>query len=167
MAAVRMLKLLSLALATALLSVGAWSVQSELKQLAFERNQYAQAQQSLQGARQLLPAVEEREQLMRSLKDLESQVTRLNFDPLHWSERRLRRSAGPASRVQAEQFLAELGRGGAGAIFITDVFDLATVSPDAGLFHPPEAGDKGLSLSASGSLHFRNSSAASPIRSVR
>lgn len=167
MAANRMFKLLSLAAATVLLSVGAWSVQTELRQLAVERSQHAQAQQSLQGARQLLPAVQEREQLMRALKDLEVQVDRVHFDPAHWSERRLRRSPGPATRVEASQFLAQLGHGTAASIFIADVFEIATLSSDAGLFHAPDAGDKGLSLGASGSLYFQTLFAASPAGGVR
>ena len=150
----RTLKLVSLALATALLSGGAWLAQRELRQLAFERRQFAQVQESLDSARRLLPEVEQRERLVRSLHELQVQVDRLGFDPAHWGERRLRRALGPATRVEATQFLTELGHSGAGSIFMAEVFDLATVSPEAGLFHPPETGDQGLTLSASGTLYF-------------
>lgn len=79
----------------------------------------------------------------------------MGFDPGQWGERRLRRPQGPATRAEAAQFLAELGRGGAGQVFVADLFDIATVSPGASLFHPPQPGDQGLTLGVSGTLHFQ------------
>lgn len=166
MNAARTFKLLLLAVATLFLSAGAWLAQSGLKQLAFERRQIAQEQQSLENARRLMPEVQRREQLMHSLRDLEAQVDRLGFDPAQWGERRLRRSPGPATRVEASQFLAELERNVTGSIFVADVFDLATVSEDAGLFLPPQVSDKGLTLSASGTLYFQTRVAAPPLRTL-
>ncbi len=158
----RTLKLVSLALATALLGGGAFMAHKGLKRLAFEQQQQAQLQQSLDNARRLIPEVQQREQLVRSIKDVAQQVDRLGFDPAQWGERKLRRSLGPATRVEAAQFLGELGRGGAGAIFVADMFDLATVSSEASLFHPPQPGDQGLMLGVSGTLHFQTVSALSP-----
>ena len=40
-------------------------------------------------------------------------------------------------------------------IFVADVFDIATVTPDAGLFHAPQPGDQGLTLGVTGTLHFQ------------
>ncbi|EER59388.1 hypothetical protein AcdelDRAFT_3039 [Acidovorax delafieldii 2AN] len=151
----RTLKLAALALATALLGGGAWLAQSGLKRLAWERQQFAQLQLELDNARRLLPEVQQREQLVRSLKDVAQQVERMGFDPSRWGERRLRRAQGPATRVEAAQFLGDLGRGGAGQIFVADVFDIATVSPEAGLFQPPLAGDQGLTFGVTGTLHFQ------------
>lgn len=158
----RTLKLVSLALATALLGGGAFLAHKGLKRLAFEQQQQAQLQQSLDNARRLIPEVQQREQLVRSIKDVAQQVDRLGFDPAQWGERKLRRALGPATRVEAAQFLGELGRGGAGAIFVADMFDLATVSSEASLFHPPQPGDQGLMLGVSGTLHFQTASALSP-----
>lgn len=158
----RTLKLVFLALATALLGGGAFMAHKGLKRLAFEQQQQAQLQQSLDNARRLIPEVQQREQLVRSIKDVAQQVGRLGFDPAQWGERKLRRSLGPATRVEAAQFLGELGRGGAGAIFVADMFDLATVSSEASLFHPPQPGDQGLMLGVSGTLHFQTVSALSP-----
>lgn len=162
MNATRTLKLVSLALATALLGGGAYMAHKGLKRLAFEQQQQAQLQQAVDNARRLIPEVQQREQLVRSIKDVAQQVERLGFDPAQWGERRLRRAQGPATRPEAAQFLGELGRGGAGAIFVADMFDLATVSPEASLFHPPQPGDQGLTLGVSGTLHFQTVSALAP-----
>ncbi len=164
MNATRTLKLVSLALATALLGGGAWLAHKGLKRLAFERQQYAQLQLSLDNARRLIPEVQQREQLVRSINDVARQVERMGFDPSQWGERRLRRSQGPATRAEAAQFLGELGRGGAGAIFVADLFDIATVSPEASLFLPPLPGDQGLTLGVSGTLHFQTVSVSQPLR---
>ena len=94
------------------------------------------------------------------------QVERMGFDPGQWGERRLRRPQGPATRAEAAQFLAELGRGGAGQVFVADLFDIATVSTDTGLFHSPQPGDKGLTLSVSGTLYFQTTASAPSARSV-
>lgn len=162
MNATRTFKLVTLALATALLGGGAWLAQGEFRKLAFERQQFAQLQQSLNSARNLMPEVEQRERLVRSLKDVAVQVDRLGFDPSRWGERKLRRPLGPASRVEAALFMGELGRGGAGSIFVADVFEIATASSDTGLFHAPLPGDKGLTLAASGTLYFQTVSVAQP-----
>ncbi|PJI97094.1 hypothetical protein CLU85_1862 [Acidovorax sp. 69] len=155
----RTLKLVSLALATALLGGGAWLAHSGLKRLAMERQQFAQLQLGLDNARRLMPEVQQREQLVRSIKDVAQQVERMGFDPSLWGERRLRRAQGPSTRAEAAQFLGELGRGGAGQIFVADVFDIGTVSPGASLFHPPLPGDQGLTLGVTGTLHFQAVSA--------
>lgn len=155
MTAARTLKLVPLALATALLAGGAWLAQSALKQLAFERQESAQMYQRLDNARRLMPEVEQRERLLKSLDNVQAQVTRLGFDPARWGERRLRRAQGPATRVEVSDFLAELARGGAGAIFVADNFELASVSDGAGLFQTPHLDDKGMTLSASGTLYFQ------------
>jgi len=162
--AARTLKLVPLALATALLAGGAWLAQSALRQLALERRESAQLQQRLDNARRLIPEVEQRERLVQSLQNVQAQVTRLGFDPAHWGERRLRRAQGPATRVEVSQFLAELERGGMGAIFVADEFDLATVSDGAGLFQTPALDDKGLKLGASGTLYFQTTSVAAPLQ---
>ena len=73
----RTLKLVSLALATALLGGGAWLAQGGLKQLARERQQFAQLQQELDNARRLLPEVQQREQLVRSIQNVSQQVGRM------------------------------------------------------------------------------------------
>lgn len=164
MNATRTFKLVSLALATVLLGGGAWLAQSELKKLAFERQQFAQLQQSLNSARNLMPEVEQRERLVRSLNDVAVQVDRLGFDPSRWGERKLRRPLGPITRVDAAQFMGELGRGGAGSIFVADVFEIATTAPDTGLFHSPQLGDKGLTLGVSGTLYFQTVSVAQPLK---
>jgi hypothetical protein len=162
--AARTLKLVSLALATALLAGGAWLVQGALKQLAFERADAAQLQQRLENARRLIPEVEQRERLVRSLDNVQAQVSRMGFDPARWGERRLRRPGGPATRVEASQFLSDLERSGAGAIFVADEFDLAAASPDAGLFQPPGLDDKGLTLAANGTLYFQTADVAAPLQ---
>ena len=84
----RTLKLVSLALATALLGGGAWLAQGGLKQLARERQQFAQLQQELDNARRLLPEVQQREQLVRLIQNVSHQVGRMGFDPSQWGERR-------------------------------------------------------------------------------
>lgn len=162
MNAARTLKLVPLVLATVLLASGAWLVQGALRQLAFERTDAAQLRQRLDSARQMMPEVERRERLVRSLRNVQAQVDRMGFDPARWGERRLRRPSGPATRVEASQFLAELERGGAGAVFVADEFDLAAVSADAGLFQPPGLDDKGLTLGVGGTLYFRTTDVAAP-----
>lgn len=151
----RTLKLVSLALATSLLGGGAWLAQSGLKQLAQERQQFAQLQQELDNARRLLPEVQQREQLVRSIQSVSQQIGRMGLDPAQWGERRMRRAQGPASRAEAAQFLGEIARGSGGQIFVAEVFDIATVTPDAGLFHSPQPGDQGLTLGVTGTLHFQ------------
>ena len=161
---IRTLKLVALALATALLAGGAWQAQSGLKRLALERQQSAQLRQSLDSARNLMPEVQQRERLARSLKDVAQRVDRLGFDPAHWGERKLRRPLGAATRVETAEFLGELGRGGQGAIFVADLFDIATASPETGLFQSPQLGDQGLTLGVSGTLYFQTVSVAQPPR---
>lgn len=162
----RTLKLVALALATALLAFGAWQAHSGLKRLAFERQQSAQLRQSLESARSLMPEVQSRERLVRSLKDVAQQVDRLGFDPAQWGERKLRRPLGPASRVDASAFLGELGRGGPGSIFVADLFDIATATPATGLFQQPQPGDQGLTLGVSGTQYFKTVSVAPPPRII-
>jgi len=162
LSAARTLKLVPVVLATCLLASGAWLVQGALKQLALERADAAQLRQRLDSARQMMPEVQRREQLVRSLQNVQSQVDRMGFDPARWGERRLRRPAGPATRVEASQFLADLDRGGDRTIFVADEFDLAVVSADAGLFQSPGLDDKGLTLGASGTLYFPATDAAAP-----
>lgn len=58
MNATRTLKLVLLALATALLGGGAWMAHKGLKQLAWERQQFAQLQLGLDNARRLIPEVQ-------------------------------------------------------------------------------------------------------------
>lgn len=163
MAAIRIFKLGSLAVATVLLGVGAWLAQGALKNLALERRQSAQVQQSLANVQQLMPEVARRERLVRSLQELEAQVDRFGFDPAQWGERRLRRAPEPISRADAAQFLAELDRTQGGAVFVAEVFDIATVSEQAGLFQPPEIGDEGLMLSAHGTLYFKTHGAVQTV----
>jgi hypothetical protein len=160
----RTLKLVALALATALLAGGAWQAQSGLKRLASERQQSAVLRQSLDSARSLMAEVQQRERLVRSLKEVAQEVDRLGFDPAGWGERKLRRPLGAASRVEASEFLGELGRGGAGSIFVADLFDIATASPETGLFQQPQPGDQGLTLGVSGTLYFQTASVAQPPR---
>ena len=100
----RTLKLVSLALATALLGGGAWLAQGGLKQLARERQQFAQLQQELDNARRLLPEVPHRAQLVRSIQNVSQHVWRLGFDPSQFGSRRLRRAPGPASRASSASF---------------------------------------------------------------
>ena len=162
----RTVKLGALALATAVLAGGAWMAQSGLKQLTFERQQAVQLRQSMDAARRLMPEVEQRERLLKSLEQVAKQVERLGFDPSQWGERKLRRNLSAATRVEASQFLGELGRGGAGAVFVADVFEIATASPETGLFQAPQPGDKGLTLGASGTLYFQTVSVAPPPRTT-
>ena len=68
--------------------------------------------------------------------------------------------------MEAAQFLGELGRGGAGSIFVADLFEVATLSPETGLFQMPQPGDKGLTLGASGTLYFQTVSVAPPPRTM-
>ena len=159
-----MFNLVALAFSTALLAGGAWQAQSGLKRLASERQQSALLRQSLESARILMPEVQQRERLARSLKDVAQEVDRLGFDPSHWSERKLRRPQGVASRVEVSAFLDELGRGGAGSIFVADLFDIATGSQETGLFQQPQPGDQGLTLGVSGTLYFQTMYEAQPPR---
>lgn len=154
----RTFKLLALTCATVLLGGGAWLAQRGLTQLAMERQQSAQLQAELDNARRLMPEVEKRERLVRSVQDMARQVDRMGFDPSQWRERRLRRLQGPATRLEATQFLGELGRGSERTWFVADVFDIATVTNNAGLFHAPQPGDMGLTFGISGTLHFHTAS---------
>lgn len=151
----RRLSLVALGLATALLGAGAWLAQSGLQRLALQRQQSAQWMQGMQQARALMPEVEQRERLARSISDLDSQARRLGVDPAHWASRRLRQPQGVVTRVAAADFLNELAQAGTGAIFVADAFDIAMQSAGAGLFHAPQTGDEGVTLGASGTLYFQ------------
>lgn len=160
MRANRTLKLVLLALATALLAGGAWLAQSGLKELAHERRHFTQLQRELHSAQRLLPEVQQREQLVKNIQKAVKQITSMGLDPEEWGERKLRRAQGVTSRVEAAQFLTELGRGGANQIFVAEVFDIATSTSDASLFHSPQVGDQGLTFGVAGSLYFKTSSVA-------
>lgn len=151
----RTFKLLALTCATILLGGGAWLAQRGLTQLALERQLSAQVRAELQNARSLLPEVERRERLVKAVQNMARQVDDMGLDPAQWQEHRLRRTQGPATRLEAVQFLGSLGQGSENALFVADIFDIATVTGDAGLFHSPQPGDLGLTLNVSGTLHFR------------
>ncbi len=157
---VRVIKLVALAGATVLVGAGAYMAQAGLTTLALERQQAAQVQARLEAARRLLPEVDKREALSRSVKEVTAKVNETGFDPAQWGERRIRRALGAVSRVDAAQFLSELRAGGRGALFVAESFELAAVSKDAGLFNSPDAGDQGLSLGVTGTLHFKTAAVA-------
>lgn len=157
----RLYKLVPLILATLLLAGGVWLAHDGLKQLAQARQQSLQIRQSLDNTRSLLPEVQQREQLLHAIQNFTAQVRQMGFDPAHWGERRLSRVQGAASRAEAAGFLAELGRGGDGQVFIADAFDIAVVTPDADLFLTPRPGDQGVSLNVAGTLHFQKLPTAS------
>lgn len=160
MNSVRVIKLVALAGATVLMGAGAYMAQGGVTTLALERQQSAQVSARLEAARRLLPEVDKREALSRSVKEVTAKVSETGFDPSQWGERRIRRAPGAVSRVDAVQFLAELRAGGRGALFVAESFDLAVVSKDAGLFNTPAVGDQGLSLGVAGTLHFKIAAAA-------
>lgn len=156
----RTFKFLLLTCATVLLGGGAWLAQRGLTQLGLERQQSAQVRAELQNARGLLPEVEKRERLMQAVQNMSRQVDNMGLDPAQWQEHRLRRPQGPATRLEAVQFLSTLRQGGENTVFVADIFDIATITGDAGLFHIPQPGDLGLTFSVSGTLHFRTASAS-------
>jgi hypothetical protein len=143
-----------------LLGGGAWLAQRGLTQLALERQQSAQVRAELQNARGLLPEVEKRERLVQAVQNMTRQVDSMGLDPAQWQEHRLRRTPAPATRLEAVEFLGTLKRNSENAVFVADIFEIATVTENAGLFHTPQSGDLGLTLSVSGTFHFRTASAS-------
>jgi hypothetical protein len=159
MPTVRLMNLLALAAATALLAVGAWVMQSGVRIWQLERGQAAAVQARLQGARALLPEIERREAMARQVTALSEQVARTGFDPAQWGERRIRRSLTSAPRVDVARFIDQLAHTSSGSLLVADYFELNTVSKGGGLFQVPAAGDEGLALGLTATQYFQSNRA--------
>ena len=150
----RTLGLLALGAATLLAGAAAWVARDGLQSLAFERRSAADTLARLTSARQLIPEVEKRELYARQATEAIAHARQIGFDPAAWAERRISRASGPLSRGDASELLRQIGAGGGRRLFIADSFELAAVSPGAGLFTPPDAADPGFNLAVNGTLYF-------------
>lgn len=154
MQAGRSFGLLALGAATLLAGAAAWVARDGLRSLALERRSAADTVARLVSARQLIPEVEKREQYGRQAGEAIAHARQLGFDPSAWAERRISRTSGPLSRGEASELLRQIGAGGGRRLFAADSFELATVSPGAGLFNAPEPADQGLIFAVNGTLYF-------------
>lgn len=150
----RIFKLAALGLATTLLAAGAWTARDGLQKLAQERRQVALMSAQLAAAQQLLPQVEKREQFAKLKARVQAQAGQAGFDPAQWGQRRIVRTSGALSRREVQEQLAQLSASGSGRLLAADSFELSVLSSEAGLFTPPAADDKGLSLAINGTLYF-------------
>jgi hypothetical protein len=156
MAPIRAWRLLALAVATGLLAVAAWDAHNSLVAMRTQQKLLAKAQQRMQAARAQLPEIERREVYAKQIEQVAQQVSRSEFTPERWSERRLRRPLQAVPRTDAAQFLDDLSRAGAHNVLVADYFELAAVSKGAGLFQPPTTGDEGISIGITATQYFRS-----------
>lgn len=155
----RTLRLVALAGATGLLAASAWFMQSEWQLWRAEQRRAAQVQQRWQSAQALLPELQRREEMARQVQALTEQVAGQHFDRTRWAERRIRRNPAAGSRVEVSRLIEALAAKGTASVLVADSFELSTVSPGAGLFHVPQAGDEGLNLGITATQYFQLTSA--------
>lgn len=151
----RLVQLAALAGATALLAASAWLMHGRWQAWRIERVGAAQAQQRWHSAQALLPELKRREDMARQVDALSTQVADQGFDRTRWGERRVRRALSQGSRVEVARVIDALAPRGAASVLVADSFELATVTPGAGLFHTPQPGDEGLSLGIAATQYFQ------------
>ncbi|MCB4364683.1 hypothetical protein KIH07_13125 [Hydrogenophaga taeniospiralis] len=147
-------RLVVLAAVTVALAVAAWLAMSQVSQLNQARVQVAATRAELAQLRGLMPVVEQRERYARQDAEIRALAERDGIDPARWSSRRVQRAPSAVSRLEAERLLSQQLGGGALQWFAADRFDVAVVSPTAGLFTPAQPDDRGFSLELSGVVYF-------------
>jgi hypothetical protein len=130
-------------------------MQSDWQTWRLEQKRAAQVQQRWQSAQGLLPEIKRREDMARQVHTLSEQAAGQSFDRTQWGERRIRRPLSQGSRVEVARVIDALAAKGVASVLVADTFELTTVSPGAGLFHTPQAGDEGLSLGISATQYFQ------------
>src|SRR3990167_7560178 len=138
-------RLVVLAAVTVALAVAAWLAMSQVSQLNQARAQVAATRAELVQLRGLMPAVEQRERYARQDAEPRALAEREGIAPPRWSPRRVQRAPSAVSRLEAERLLSQQLGGGALQWFAADRFDVAVVSPTAGLFTPGQPHDRGFS----------------------
>lgn len=151
----RLVQLAALAGATALLAASAWLMHGRWQAWRIEQVGAAQAQQRWHSAQALLPELKRREDMAHQVQSLSTQVADQGFDRTRWGERRVRRALSQGSRVEVARVIDALAPRGAASVLVADSFELATVTPGAGLFHTPQPGDEGLSLGIAATQYFQ------------
>lgn len=149
MAWTRWLQLGALAAATVALAAAAWLWQHRWQALRQAQDQHQNAAQRNAQAQSLLPELQRREQLATQVQDLSSRMVAQGFEPAHWGQRRIRQPLTDMSRLDAVRLLDALAPRGASSVLVAEQFELGVLSPEAGLFQTPAAGDPGVQLGLS------------------
>ena len=134
--------LVALALATLIMAGGAWLTRDGLYRLSLEKRQTALLKARLVNAQQLMPQVERREAYARQAQVVQEKIRAAGFDPAKWSQRRVQRSTALVTRHEAQQLLQQMGDGQHRQWLAAETFEIAVLSPTAGLFNPPAADDR-------------------------
>ena len=85
---------------------------------------------------------------------VQEKIRAAGFDPAKWSQRRVQRSTALVTRHEAQQLLQQMGDGQHRQWLAAETFEIAVLSPTAGLFNPPAADDRGFNLGIVGAVYF-------------
>lgn len=154
MRAARRIRLLALALATAMLAASAWAAWQAQARWVQARAQTQAVRTELAQLQSLQPMIEQRERYDSASLALRAMLARAAVNPSQWVNRQIHHAATTLSRPDAEALLSQQLGQGAGQWLAADAFELAVLSPNAGLFTPPLPDDKGVSVEVSGTVYF-------------
>jgi hypothetical protein len=154
MISVRVLKLMGLGAATALLMGGGWMARSGLQQLVLENRELSLVDARIAAAQHMLPQLEKRERFAQLSEQAQTQMMSAGFDASRWTPRRIQRNTITVTRPEALTQLAQIDIAGSDRRLVADGFELAVVSPSAGLFTLPAADDMGVMLNINATVYF-------------
>jgi hypothetical protein len=154
MISARVLKLMGLGAATAFLMGGGWMARSGLQQRLIESRELSLVDARLAAAKQMLPLIEKRESFAQLSQQAQARISLTGLDAQRWTARRIQRSTITVNRQDAQTQLAQIDTSGSDRRLVADGFELAVVSPSAGLFTPPPADDMGVMLNLNATVYF-------------
>lgn len=154
MALPRHVRLVILGIATAALAAAVWAALDSASGLNKARQQTVQTRAELDQLRNLLPAIEQREAYSREAELIRTRIEKGGLDPNRWTHRRVQRTAAVVSRQDAEKSLGQVVGVNARQWFAPESFAVSVINPEAGLFTPALADDRGFSLEMTGMVYF-------------
>ncbi|GAA6142587.1 hypothetical protein [Hydrogenophaga sp. 5NK40-0174] len=147
-------RLVMLGVATACMVVASWYAFHSVTQLKNARASHAAARSELSNLRALMPTVEQHERYAQEQAKIAQMVEQSGFDPASWTNRKVQRPASIVPRAEAEALLQQQIGVSAYQWFAADHFDVAVITPTAGLFSPAQKDDRGFSLEMTGVVYF-------------
>lgn len=146
--------LVLLGLATALLIAASWTILRSVTELGRARTQAALVRAEAAQLQGLMAQVQEQERYQQDAQAFAALMARTGLDPAQWANRKVQHTAAIVARVQAEKLVGQQIDGRGTQWFAPERFDVAVVSPEAGLFTPAEPADRGFSLEMTGKVFF-------------
>lgn len=154
MKSARRTRLWALGIATVALAGTSWLAFQEVTALSRVKAQVTLAGAELSELRNLQPLIEQREQYLREAERIQTMVAAAGLEPSGWTNRQLQRAAVVLPRPDAEKLLRQQIGSEGRQWFAPDYFEVAVLSPGAGLFTPAAPDDRGLSVDMAGVVYF-------------